>query len=150
MGLRHVLWPFRWGLISVYIWFLCGIAKFIKSSRVCFSEVVCMVSFQTESYGVINDKPVLVKARVRSSEKGTKVPFLMVKSGILPSQDQVIDLVWDFDIESVVKKFVQRALDLGLSKFKVIDGSGLVWEVELSTVDEDKIVSKYIETIQKL
>lgn len=70
-------------------------------------------------------------ATLRTTAKGGYTVYFMVKYGDASDLKEIIDITWDYDLEDVVKRFVQKAVKLGLREFKIVDGIGTIYRVEV-------------------
>ena len=91
------------------------------------------IEFEIKDVQVVKDKLVKVTAKVKQAGKRTYVPFFMVRYGDASNLEEIIALEWEYDIETVVKHFIEKALELGLKEFKVIDGVGYEYIVKVET-----------------
>ena len=89
------------------------------------------MEFETKDLTVVKEKLKMLCINVRSGAKGCYIPYFMVKYGDARDIEEIIDIIWDYDIETVAKQFAKLAADMGLSQFKIIDGTGLEYTVDL-------------------
>ena len=93
------------------------------------------MEFEIKDLTTVKNELKAIRINVRSSGKSTYMAYFMVKYVDARDMKEIIDIMWDYDLETVAKKFAKRATEMGLSEFKIIDGIGTEYYVKISIED---------------